>query len=69
MIDKKCLKSVNCYIVTVPTPIDLYKKPDFKPLLMASEIIGRALNKGDVVIYESTVYPGCTEEVCVPILE
>jgi UDP-N-acetyl-D-galactosamine dehydrogenase len=67
--DKKCLKSVNCYIVTVPTPIDLYKKPDFKPLLMASEIIGRALNKGDVVIYESTVYPGCTEEVCVPILE
>ena len=67
--DKKDLQSVNCYIVTVPTPIDLYKKPDLKPLLMASEIISKVLKKGDVVIYESTVYPGCTEEVCVPILE
>ena len=67
--DKKDLQSVNCYIVTVPTPIDLYKKPDLKPLLVASEIISKVLKKGDVVIYESTVYPGCTEEVCVPILE
>jgi UDP-N-acetyl-D-glucosamine/UDP-N-acetyl-D-galactosamine dehydrogenase len=57
------------YIVTVPTPIDINKKPDLKPLLSASELIGKALKKGDIVIYESTVYPGCTEEDCVPILE
>jgi UDP-N-acetyl-D-galactosamine dehydrogenase len=67
--NKNDLKSVNCYIVTVPTPVDLYKKPDLKPLLKASEIIGKVLKYGNIVIYESTVYPGCTEEECVPILE
>lgn len=63
------LKSCNTYIVTVPTPIDHFKKPDLSPLLKASEMIGKALKKGDLVIYESTVYPGCTEEDCVPVLE
>lgn len=57
------------YIVTVPTPIDAYKKPDLSPLLGASKAVGRVLKKGDIVIYESTVYPGCTEEDCVPVLE
>ncbi len=59
----------NVYIVTVPTPIDSAKRPDLGPLIMASEAIGSVLSAGDVVVYESTVYPGCTEEVCVPILE
>jgi UDP-N-acetyl-D-galactosamine dehydrogenase len=59
----------NVYIVTVPTPIDSAKRPDLTPLIKASEMIGAVLTAGDVVIYESTVYPGCTEEVCVPILE
>ncbi len=59
----------NLYIVTVPTPIDQFKVPDLGPLLKASEMLGKALKKGDIVIYESTVYPGCTEEDCVPILE
>jgi UDP-N-acetyl-D-galactosamine dehydrogenase len=63
------LKSANCYIVTVPTPIDKYKRPDLTPLIKASEAIGKVLNPGDIVIYESTVYPGATEEDCVPILE
>jgi UDP-N-acetyl-D-glucosamine/UDP-N-acetyl-D-galactosamine dehydrogenase len=63
------LKSSNVYIVTVPTPIDSYKKPDLRPLVSASKTVGRVLKKGDVVIYESTVYPGCTEEDCVPVLE
>ncbi len=57
------------YIVTVPTPIDQFKKPDLTPLLKASETVGKVLKKGDTVIYESTVYPGCTEEDCVPVLE
>jgi len=65
----KHLRSCSVYIVTVPTPIDQYKRPDLKPLLKASETVGRVLKKGDVVIYESTVYPGCTEEICVPVLE
>jgi UDP-N-acetyl-D-galactosamine dehydrogenase len=65
----KDLKSCNVFIVTVPTPIDQYKRPDLSPLLKASETVGRALKKGDIVIYESTVYPGCTEEICVPALE
>jgi UDP-N-acetyl-D-galactosamine dehydrogenase len=65
----KDLKSCRVYIVTVPTPIDDYKRPDLTPLVKASESLGTVLKKGDVVIYESTVYPGCTEEVCVPILE
>lgn len=63
------LKQVNTYIVTVPTPIDRFNNPDLTPLLKASETIGKTLNKGDIVIYESTVYPGCTEEDCVPVLE
>ena len=59
----------NIYIVTVPTPIDAHKRPDLTPLKKASESIGKVLKKGDIVIYESTVYPGATEEECVPILE
>ncbi|MEI2790780.1 MAG: Vi polysaccharide biosynthesis UDP-N-acetylglucosamine C-6 dehydrogenase TviB [Steroidobacteraceae bacterium] len=63
------LKPCRVFIVTVPTPIDDYKRPDLMPLEKASESVGKVLKKGDVVVYESTVYPGCTEEVCVPILE
>ncbi|MBQ4034045.1 MAG: nucleotide sugar dehydrogenase [Paludibacteraceae bacterium] len=63
------LKECNYYIVTVPTPIDKSNNPDLGPLLSASKSIGQILKKGDVVIYESTTYPGCTEEVCVPALE
>lgn len=63
------LNSYNVYIVTVPTPIDQFKAPDLTPLLKASEMLGKVLKKGDIVIYESTVYPGCTEEDCVPVLE
>jgi UDP-N-acetyl-D-galactosamine dehydrogenase len=59
----------NCYIVTVPTPIDEHKRPDLTPLIKASETVGKVLKRGDIVIYESTVYPGCTEEDCVPVLE
>lgn len=59
----------NVFIVTVPTPIDAHKQPDLRPLLAASETIGRLLKKGDTVVYESTVYPGATEEDCVPVLE
>lgn len=63
------LKGCNTYIVTVPTPIDTHKKPDLTPLIKASQTIGKVLKKGDIVIYESTVYPGATEEDCVPVLE
>ena len=63
------LKLANCYIVTVPTPIDEFKKPDLNPLSKASETVSKFLKKGDLIIYESTVYPGCVEEYCVPILE
>ncbi len=63
------LRECNCFIVTVPTPIDEYKRPDLTPLIKASETIGKVLKAGDIVIYESTVYPGVTEEDCVPILE
>lgn len=63
------LSQANVFIVTVPTPIDRYKQPDLTPLIKASETIGRVLKKGDIVIYESTVYPGATEEDCVPVLE
>ena len=66
---KKDLNSANCYIITVPTPIDKKKKPDLTILLKATETIGKILKKGDIVIFESTVYPGCTEEDCVPVLE
>lgn len=67
--DPKDLEAASIYIVTVPTPIDAYKRPDLTPLLKASEAVGRALKRGDLVIYESTVYPGATEEDCVPVLE
>jgi UDP-N-acetyl-D-glucosamine/UDP-N-acetyl-D-galactosamine dehydrogenase len=67
--NKKELKSANCFIITVPTPVDKLKKPDLKPLLTASKMIGEVIKKGDIVIYESTVYPGCVEEECVPVLE
>jgi UDP-N-acetyl-D-galactosamine dehydrogenase len=63
------LKKCRVFIVTVPTPIDEFKRPDLTPLVKASESVGKVLKKGDVVVYESTVYPGCTEEICVPILE
>ena len=63
------LKHCDVFIVTVPTPIDQYKRPDLTPLIKASETIGQVLKKGAVVVYESTVYPGCTEEICIPILE
>lgn len=67
--DPTGLKDANHFIVTVPTPVDIYKKPDLAPLIKASETVGKVLKKGDIVIYESTVYPGCTEEDCVPVLE
>ncbi|MGH8251513.1 MAG: Vi polysaccharide biosynthesis UDP-N-acetylglucosamine C-6 dehydrogenase TviB [Steroidobacteraceae bacterium] len=67
--DRKDLKSCRVYVVTVPTPIDENKQPDLTPLVRASELVGTLLKRGDIVIYESTVYPGCTEEICVPILE
>ena len=63
------LADSNCYIITVPTPIDEHKRPDLTSLLGASEVVASLLQKGDIVIYESTVYPGCTEEECVPVLE
>ena len=63
------LEQANTYIVTVPTPIDKFNNPDLTPILSASATIGKTLHKGDLVIYESTVYPGCTEEDCVPVLE
>ena len=67
--DSLDLKDCNVYIVTVPTPIDGYNRPDLTPLVKASHSVGKVLSAGDIVIYESTVYPGATEEVCVPILE
>ena len=63
------IKNCNVYIVTVPTPVDEFNKPDLKPLLNATRTIGALIKKNDIVIYESTVYPGCTEEECVPLLE
>jgi UDP-N-acetyl-D-galactosamine dehydrogenase len=63
------IRDCTVFIVTVPTPIDSAKRPDLRPLTNASESLGRVLKRGDVVVYESTVYPGCTEEICVPILE
>ena len=67
--DAKEIKDANVYIVTVPTPIDRFNSPDLRPLISASQLLGKVLSKGDIVIYESTVYPGCTEEECIPILE
>jgi UDP-N-acetyl-D-galactosamine dehydrogenase len=63
------LEDCNCYIITVPTPVDDTKRPVFTPLIKASETVGKVLKKEDIVIYESTVYPGATEEICVPELE
>lgn len=63
------LRAATIYIVTVPTPIDIHKRPDLTPLLKASETVGKVLKPGDIVVYESTVYPGATEEDCVPVLE
>jgi UDP-N-acetyl-D-glucosamine/UDP-N-acetyl-D-galactosamine dehydrogenase len=63
------LKEVNYFIITVPTPVDEFKKPDLRPLESASKTVGGVLKRGDIVIYESTVFPGCTEEICVPVLE
>jgi UDP-N-acetyl-D-glucosamine/UDP-N-acetyl-D-galactosamine dehydrogenase len=67
--DLEGIRGCNVYIVTVPTPIDAAKRPDLTPLVKATESIASVLEAGDVVVYESTVYPGCTEEICVPILE
>ncbi len=67
--DLSVLKDVNYFIVTVPTPVDTYNQPDLRPLVSASKTVGQVLKKNDIVIYESTVYPGCTEEICVPVLE
>ncbi len=67
--DPAAIQGADFYIVTVPTPVDDYKRPDLTPLVKASETVGRAMKAGAVVIYESTVYPGCTEEDCVPVLE
>src|SRR5690606_27454111 len=63
------LKNCNYFVVTVPTPVDKNNRPDLTPLFKASETVGKVLKKGDIVIYESTVYPGATEEDCIPILE
>jgi len=63
------IADANIYIITVPTPVDKNNKPDLTPLYKASETVGKVLKKGDVVIYESTVYPGATEEECIPVLE
>jgi UDP-N-acetyl-D-galactosamine dehydrogenase len=68
-IDLQEIKECNFFIVTVPTPIDVYKRPDLTPMIKASESVGSVLKKGDIVVYESTVYPGVSEEICVPILE
>ena len=66
---EKDLKNANFFIITVPTPIDKYKKPDLSPLIKASKIVGNVIKEGDIIVYESTVYPGCVEEICTPILE
>ena len=67
--EPSALSDCNFYIVTVPTPVDQHKKPDLSPIISASRMISSLLKKGDIVVYESTVYPGCTEEICVPELE
>ncbi|GLQ50273.1 nucleotide sugar dehydrogenase [Dyella flava] len=67
--DVEALRDRNVFIITVPTPVDEHKRPDFSPLIHASQMVGSVLRQGDVVIYESTVYPGATEEICVPELE
>ena len=63
------IKDCNFYIVTVPTPVDKNNRPDLTPLLKASETVGRVISKGDIIVYESTVYPGATEDDCLPVVE
>ncbi len=63
------IRDCNIYIVTVPTPVDKNNRPDLTPLIKASETIGKVIGKGDIAIYESTVYPGCTEDDCLPVIE
>ena len=67
--NESILKDCNCFVITVPTPVDKHKQPDLRPLLSASKIVGKSIGKDDLIIYESTVYPGATEEECVPVLE
>lgn len=67
--DRSKLSDCSIFIITVPTPIDIANRPNLTPIINASEMVGKAIKAGAIVIYESTVYPGCTEEVCVPILE
>ena len=67
--DPEALRDRDIFIVTVPTPVDKYNRPDLSPLYNASETVGKVMKKGALVIYESTVYPGCTEEECIPVLE
>jgi len=67
--DLDAIAKCRVYVVTVPTPIDAARRPDLSPLIRASESIGKVLKRGDTVVYESTVFPGCTEEICIPILE
>jgi UDP-N-acetyl-D-galactosamine dehydrogenase len=67
--DSEDIRTANFFIVTVPTPVDSHNRPDLTPLIRASETVGKVLKKGDIVVYESTVYPGCTEQDCVPVLE
>lgn len=67
--DIESIREANVYIITVPTPVDRYNRPDLSPLYKASETVGKVLKKGDIVIYESTVYPGATEDECVPVLQ
>ena len=67
--DEKEISDCNFYVVAVPTPIDEYNRPDLKPLQEASRVVGRVISKNDIVVYESTVYPGMTEEECIPIVE
>lgn len=67
--DIENIRDCNFYVVAVPTPVDNYNRPDLKPLLSASEVVGKVISKGDMVVYESTVYPGMTEEDCIPVVE
>src|SRR5699024_1771078 len=67
--DLEAIEEANIYIITVPTPVDEHHRPDLTPLVKASETVGKVLRKGDIVIYESTVYPGATEDKCIPVLE
>ncbi len=67
--DENLLSEANYFIITVPTPVDVSKKPNLKPIIKATELVSKYIKNGDIIVYESTVYPGCTEEVCVPIIE